>query len=138
MKTRTVTFKESGMFLLPPRPDVCQECAVNHKPDEPHNRDSLYYQMQFQIKHGRGATWDDAIAHCTPEVKAEWILAVSERKRYDGTAVVTEEEILSAGEPVHCPGCGHTVFRRVAEVHPDIYNCAKCGQPIVVEREAAS
>lgn len=55
--------------LLPCRPDVCQECAVDHKPEEPHNKDSLYYQMTFKAKHGRYPTWNDAIAHCSDDLK---------------------------------------------------------------------
>lgn len=60
------------MTLLPPRPDVCQECAVKHDPHLPHNRGSLYYQVKFQMTHGRYPTWEDAMAHCTDEVKEQW------------------------------------------------------------------
>ncbi len=38
--------------LLPPRPDVCQQCAVEHDPDEPHDLESLYYGMQFKMATG--------------------------------------------------------------------------------------
>jgi hypothetical protein len=61
-----------GLRLLPPAAGKCQECAVEHDPAEPHNRDSLYYQMQFQIRHGRWPTWEDAMAHCTDDLKAAW------------------------------------------------------------------
>ena len=63
----------SSMILLPPRADVCQECAVDHDPRLPHNQQSLYYQMKFKIEHGRDATWNDAMAHCTDDVKERWI-----------------------------------------------------------------
>jgi hypothetical protein len=63
----------SSMMLLPPKPDVCQECAVDHDPRLPHNQQSLYYQMKFKMEHGRDATWNDAMAHCTEEVKERWI-----------------------------------------------------------------
>lgn len=63
----------SSMMLLPPRLDVCQECAVNHDPRLPHNQQSLYYQMKFKMEHGRDATWNDAMAHCTDDVKERWI-----------------------------------------------------------------
>lgn len=63
----------SSMILLPPRPDVCQECAVDHDPRLPHNQQSLYYQMKFKMGHGRGATWNDAMAHCTDDIKERWI-----------------------------------------------------------------
>lgn len=56
--------------LLPPAPDVCQECAVDHAHDQPHNAQSLYYQQRFYATHGRYPTWSDALAHCTPEVQA--------------------------------------------------------------------
>ncbi len=61
-----------GMFLLPPRSDLCQECATKHEPEMPHNQQSLYYQMAFKIKHGRSPTWADAMAHCSDEMKAVW------------------------------------------------------------------
>lgn len=62
----------SELMLLPPRPDVCQECARYHDPKLPHDKQSLYYQMKFQLEHGRGATWADAMAHCSDEIKALW------------------------------------------------------------------
>lgn len=62
----------SSMTLLPPKADVCQECAVAHDPRLPHNQQSLYYQMKFQMEHDRSATWADAMAHCTDEMKADW------------------------------------------------------------------
>lgn len=61
------------MMLLPPKPDVCQECAVNHEPDQPHNAQSLYYQTKFKMAHNRGATWVDAMKHCPKEVKKAWM-----------------------------------------------------------------
>jgi hypothetical protein len=64
---------EGGLMLLPCKPDVCQECAVDHTPDLPHNNQSLYYQYHFYFKHGRWPTWKDAMAHCTDEMKAFWI-----------------------------------------------------------------
>jgi len=61
-----------GLALLPPKPDVCQECAGKHGPDEPHNKDSLYYQMQFWANNRRWPTWEDAIAHCEEGIKKMW------------------------------------------------------------------
>jgi hypothetical protein len=62
-----------GEFMfIPPKPDVCQECATKHPPGDPHNRDSLFYQMKFQAAHGRHPQWSDAVAHCTSEVQAFW------------------------------------------------------------------
>jgi hypothetical protein len=54
-------------------PGTCQECAVEHPPENPHNQQSLHYQYQFMEKHGRWPTWADAMAHCAPEMKALWI-----------------------------------------------------------------
>ena len=63
----------SSMILLSPRPDVCQECAADHDPRLPHNQQSLYYQVKFKMEHGRDVTWNDAMAHCTDDVKERWI-----------------------------------------------------------------
>lgn len=52
------------MQLLPPAPGLCPECAVDHPPHHPHNRDSMYYAFVFEAKHGRAPTWSDAMAHC--------------------------------------------------------------------------
>ena len=59
-------------MLLKPAADKCPECAVEHYPEQPHNRDSLFYQVKFEVEHGRPATWADAIAHCKPELRAAW------------------------------------------------------------------
>lgn len=61
-----------GLALLPPASDTCQECATKHDPHHPHNRESLYYQMAFKIKHGRWPTWDDAMTHCSEDTKELW------------------------------------------------------------------
>ena len=68
-----------SMRMLPPKPGVCPECAVGHRPDQPHNPESLYYQMRFRQKHGRFPTWADAMAHCDAHVKKMWIDALAER-----------------------------------------------------------
>lgn len=62
----------NGLTLLPPRPDVCQECATQHEPGNAHNQQSLYYHFAFHGQHGRAPTWADALAHCVPEVKTQW------------------------------------------------------------------
>ncbi len=68
-----------SMTLLPPHPDVCQECATDHHPSMPHNQQSLYYQMKFHMEHGRCPTWKDAMAHCSDEMKALWIQGLREK-----------------------------------------------------------
>lgn len=64
--------KVGDFHLMPCAPDVCQECAVDHPVDQPHNQQSLYYQYHFYSQHGRWPTWADAMAHCSDEVKAIW------------------------------------------------------------------
>lgn len=64
--------KDATWTLLPARPGVCSQCAVDHEPEEPHNRDSLHYQYTFYAEHDRWPTWDDAMAHCTSEVQQMW------------------------------------------------------------------
>ena len=72
--------EKHGMTLLGRTPEgTCPECAVKHDPEQPHNRDSLAYQYKFYDQHGRWPTWEDAMAHCTDEVKAYWTQALRER-----------------------------------------------------------
>ncbi len=61
------------MMLLPPRPGVCQMCAVDHKEELPHDQTSLYWQYWFYGQHGRWPTWTDAMEHCSEEMKRFWI-----------------------------------------------------------------
>jgi hypothetical protein len=82
-----VKTRQNAMTLLPPAPGRCPECAVEHDYFAPHNQQSLYYQMQFQAKHGRWPTWTDALAHCPPEVRAEWRKQLVERMRAHGLDV---------------------------------------------------
>ena len=58
-----------SVMITPPRPGVCQICAVKHEAEFPHNLNSLYYQMKFRQEHGRAPTWRDAAGHCTEEMK---------------------------------------------------------------------
>jgi hypothetical protein len=53
-------------------PGTCEECAVAHDPSQPHNAQSLAYQYKFYDKNGRWPNWNDAMAHCRPEVIALW------------------------------------------------------------------
>jgi hypothetical protein len=61
-----------GVFMLGTPPGTCEMCATAHKPEEPHNQQSLPWQYQFANKHGRWPTWADAIAHCPPEAQAKY------------------------------------------------------------------
>lgn len=58
--------------LLPSKPGACPTCATAHKPELPHNVQSLYYQYAFFNEHGHWPTWRDAMAHCAPEMRALW------------------------------------------------------------------
>ena len=71
MKIKEIDLVKEGT-LMPCAPDVCQECAVKHDPEMPHNQQSLYYQYKFYQQHGRWPTWEDALSHCTPEVQDYW------------------------------------------------------------------
>lgn len=62
-----------GAFkLLPCGNGVCQECAVNHPPEAPHNNQSLFYQYRFFGLHGRFPTWKDAVEHCDEPTRRLW------------------------------------------------------------------
>lgn len=65
--------------ILPPKPGTCPICAVKHRPEQPHNPQSLYYQMKFRQQHGRFPTWADAMAHCEEYIKKMWVDALAER-----------------------------------------------------------
>lgn len=72
--------EKHGMVLLGKTPEgTCPECAVQHDPKQPHNRDSPTYQYKFYDKHGRWPTWADAMEHCSEEVKEFWTQALRER-----------------------------------------------------------
>jgi hypothetical protein len=72
MTTGKAEEKPATMHLLPAAPDKCPECAVDHEPWQAHNKDSLFYQMQFYGRHRRWPVWADAVAHCAPEIAAVW------------------------------------------------------------------
>jgi hypothetical protein len=87
--------KKNTFTLLPCAPDKCQECAVDHPYDQPHNKQSLYYQYRFYGTHGRWPTWTDAMAHCTPEVKATWCAGLIEQHRLHNLSI--PDDLLSEG-----------------------------------------
>jgi hypothetical protein len=67
-----LTMTNNKFLLLPPSPDLCQECAFDHDPDDPHNKDTMYYKIDFYNKNAREPTWTDAMAHCTNDIKEQW------------------------------------------------------------------
>jgi hypothetical protein len=76
-KVKVVEMKE--MTLLPPAPHLCQKCAVDHKPEQPHNQQSMFWHVWFKKEFGRYPTWRDAMEHCTDEMKGFWIIELSKR-----------------------------------------------------------
>ena len=120
----TIQTTRGTAMILPPPAGKCQECAVDHKPEEPHNRDSLYYQMAFRQKHGRWPTWADATAHCSEAGKR----AIKELLEAQGVwsepvESLTEEEKTArtlGGMPVHSQKPdGGAVFGDVIEMEMD-------------------
>lgn len=65
--------------VFPPTPGACKVCATEHAPGEPHDRDSLFYQNRFYRKYRRLPTWEDAMAHCSQEMKEEFIKRLERR-----------------------------------------------------------
>jgi len=63
------TFGVKNMMPLGPASHLCQVCAGDHKPDDPHDCNSLFYQYGFYGEHGRWPTWKDAVAHCSDVTK---------------------------------------------------------------------
>ena len=64
--------------ILPPAPEVCQVCAVEHDPSWPHDQQSLFYQYAFYHDNFRWPTWADAMAHCAPSMREFWREKLSE------------------------------------------------------------
>ena len=62
-----------------PGPRTCPVCAAVHAPDQPHDRDSLYYQNWFFKRYKRFPTWTDAMAHCSEDVKAAYTATLAQR-----------------------------------------------------------
>lgn len=78
-KVRTIDMVLEGQ-LAPPPADVCQQCAVTHEPEMPHNQQSLFWQYWFYKQSGgHWPTWHDAMAHCTDEMKAFWVEQLTAR-----------------------------------------------------------
>lgn len=65
--------------IKPPGPHACRICATVHRPEYPHDRDSLYYQNWFYRRHKRFPTWFDAMAHCSEKIRAEYTETLARR-----------------------------------------------------------
>src|SRR4051812_44435056 len=91
---------EAGpMTLLPPPPGTCPLCAVAHEPGNAHNQQSLFYQMRFQMAHGRGPRWSDAVMHCAPDVRAHWIAGLRQR----GAWTKQDDDAVAGGTAIAEP-----------------------------------
>jgi len=66
------------MHMIPAKPGTCEQCAVDHEKEFPHNAQSLFYQYHFYNETGRWPDWKDAMAHCTKEMKAQWMTQLTE------------------------------------------------------------
>lgn len=69
---RVRVVEPSAMTLLPPSPGLCQTCAVDHDPTQPHNPDSFYWRTARHMAGEEPPTWDDALAHVSDEVHDWW------------------------------------------------------------------
>ncbi len=84
------------MQLLPGAPGTCPMCAVAHRPEDPHDAQSLFYRMRFYQTHGRWPRWSDALMHCGERTTWNWVGELRRRGLWtteddaamnDGTAV---------------------------------------------------
>lgn len=58
--------------LLPAKAGTCEQCAIVHEPEQPHNQESMHYKYYFYQRNGRWPTWKDAMAHCSEQMKTFW------------------------------------------------------------------
>ena len=82
------------MHLLQPAEGTCPTCAVEHVATNPHNCQSMYYQMRFYGLRRRWPTWADALAHCSENVRAAW------KERLEDMGVWSEP---ADGDPIADP-----------------------------------
>lgn len=95
-----------GFKLLPPPSGVCQQCGVNHPPEQPHDALSMHYQYWFYGKHGRWPTWKDAIQHCTPEVQACWEAELQKRKAWTAPKSIIPDAMPTGDGAIGCVTIG--------------------------------
>lgn len=69
--------------VIPPTPGACPMCATRHRPEDPHDRDSLYYQNRFYMRYRRFPTWDDAMSHCTESIKSSFLAELERRGKIE-------------------------------------------------------
>lgn len=69
---KVIEVQQNAFTLQEAPPGTCQECAVDHPHDQPHNQQSIFYKYRFYSIHGRWPTWSDAMAHCSEDVRKQW------------------------------------------------------------------
>lgn len=67
-----------GWTMLPAKEGTCEHCATAHEASLPHNQQSIFYQYTFYNLNGRWPTWEDAMAHCEPEMQEQWWKGLAE------------------------------------------------------------
>lgn len=70
---------EGAMFLMPPDPRLCQVCAREHTPEEPHDPTTMYAEMRARMRGEPVPSWRSAMEHCAPDVQARWTAELSRR-----------------------------------------------------------
>ncbi len=58
-----VPAQPASVMMLPPPEGCCRICGVDHKPNAPHNAETVFYETRFSLRYKRRGTWADAIAH---------------------------------------------------------------------------
>ncbi|WP_342505660.1 hypothetical protein [Sporosarcina sp. FSL K6-2383] len=72
--------KETGFMMIDNVPEgKCKVCATGHSEDQPHNQQSIHYQYKFYDENGRWPTWNDAMKHCSDDVKKYWSNALKSK-----------------------------------------------------------
>jgi hypothetical protein len=79
-----------GLTLLPPAPGLCQSCACDHIPEEPHSWQSLFWAFWFDGVHGRSPTLEDAFAHCSADTCDRWAIGMHNAKYLELSDRLTE------------------------------------------------
>ena len=97
-----------SVYMMPAKEGNCQVCATKHDPGQPHNNQSLPYQIWFQSTYNRGSTWVDAIAHCELEVQELWRNELKKMDKWtepkgDSKPIATVDENKGKAKPKPMP-----------------------------------
>jgi hypothetical protein len=97
-----ITMPPDHFVILAPSPGLCQVCADEHAPDEPHDPESVYWRVLRAREGLNKPTWEDALGHCPEDVRRRWTTSLKDEYGYG------------------CPECGGWKFTN------DDYLCATC------------